>query len=82
MGKENGMEDKRFIKVTGKGTLRVKPDMTRIAVTLEGCYQVYEEALEHSSKDTEILKDILGRFGFAKEDVKTLSFQVNTKYES
>ena len=29
------MEDKRLIKVTGKGNLKVKPDVTRITVTWE-----------------------------------------------
>ena len=76
------MEDKRIIRVTGKGNLKVKPDVTRITMALEGCYKVYEETLRHSSEDTECLKDILEGFGFAREEVKTLSFNVNTKHES
>lgn len=76
------MEDKRTIRVTGKGNLKVKPDVTRITMTLEGCYKVYEETLRHSSEDVECLKTILKGFGFAGEDVKTLSFNVNTKHES
>ena len=43
------MEDKRLIKVTGKGNLKVKPEVTRITITLEGCYKVYEESLRRSS---------------------------------
>ena len=76
------MEDKRLIKVTGKGNLKVKPDVTRITITLEGCYKVYEESLRRSSEDTESLKDVLEGLGFKREDVKTLSFNVNTKRES
>ena len=76
------MEGKRFIKVTGKGNLKVKPDLTRITITLEGCDEIYEEALRRSTKDTERLKDLLEKQGFARDDVKTLSFNVNTKYES
>lgn len=76
------MDNKRFIRVTGKGNLRVRPDVTRITITLEGCDEIYEEALRRSSEDTESLKDLLESLGFAREDVKTLSFHVNTKYES
>ena len=76
------MEDKRLIKVTGKGNLKVKPDVTRITITLEGCYKVYEESQRRSSEDTESLKDVLEGLGFKREDVKTLSFNVNTKRES
>lgn len=76
------MDSKRFIRVTGKGNLRVRPDVTRITITLEGCDEIYEEALRRSTKDTERLKDLLEKQGFARDDVKTLSFNVNTKYES
>lgn len=43
----------RTIRVTGKGQIKVKPDMTRIAMTLEGLFKDYGETLRHSSKDTE-----------------------------
>lgn len=76
------MADKRVIRVTGKGVIKVKPDMTRITMTLEGLYQDYEETLRRSSEDTEILKDILEKQGFERTDVKTLSFNVDTKHES
>lgn len=76
------MAEKRVIKVTGKGVLKVKPDMTRITMTLEGLYQDYEETLRRSGEDTEVLKDILERLGFDRTDVKTLSFNVETKHES
>lgn len=76
------MEDKRVIRVTGKGAIKVKPDMTRITMTLEGLYEYYEETLRHSSEDTEILKDIMEKHGFDRSDVKTLSFNVDAKHES
>lgn len=75
-------ENKRFIKVTGKGSIKVKPDLTRITITLKGCHKVYDETLQHSAEDTESLKDLLEGLGFAREEVKTLSFNVNTRYES
>ena len=72
----------KTIRVTGKGQLKVKPDTTRITMTLEGRYPEYSETLRHSSEDTEVLKDVLSRFGFDRSDLKTLNFSVDTEYES
>ena len=76
------MVNERIIKVTGKGNLKVKPDITRITITLEGQNKEYDKILEQSSKDTETLKVILERQGFDRTDVKTLMFNVDTRYES
>ena len=76
------MANERMIKVTGKGNLKVKPDVTRITITLEGQNKEYDKILEQSSKDTEALKDILENQGFDRSDVKTLMFNVDTRYES
>ena len=72
----------RTIRVTGKGQIKVKPDMTRITMSLEGTYPDYGEALRRSSQDTEHLKDLLSAFGFERSDLKTLDFSVDTEYES
>ncbi len=72
----------RTIRVTGKGQIKVKPDMTRITMTLTGLYKEYGETLRRSSEDTEVLKDVLSGFGFDRSDLKTLSFHVDTEYES
>ena len=72
----------RTIRVTGKGQIKVKPDMTRITMSLEGTYPDYGEALRRSSQDTEHLKDLLSAFGFERSDLKTLNFSVDTEYES
>ncbi len=76
------MANERMIKVTGKGNLKVRPDMTRITITLEGQNMEYDKTLEKSSNDTEALKDILEKQGFDRTDVKTVLFNVDTKYES
>ena len=62
----------RTIRVTGKGQIKVKPDMTHITMTLEGLFKDYGETLRHSSEDTEELKDVLSAFGFERADLKTL----------
>ena len=72
----------RTIRVTGKGQIKVRPDMTRITMSLEGLYKDYNETLRLSSQDTETLKDILSGFGFERSDLKTLNFSVDTEYES
>lgn len=71
----------RTIKVTGKGQIKVKPDMTRITISLEGTYPEYGEALRGSSQDTEQLKKVLSAYGFDRSDLKTLYFSVDTEYE-
>ena len=76
------MANERMIKVTGKGNLKVRPDMTRITITLEGQNKEYDKTLEKSSNDTEALKDILEKQGFERTDVKTVLFNVDTRYES
>ena len=72
----------RTIRVTGKGQIKVKPDTMRITMTLTGVFKEYGETLRHSSEDTEALKDVLSAFGFERSDLKTLSFHVDTEYES
>ncbi len=72
----------RTIRVTGKGQIKVKPDTIRITITLTGIYDEYSDTLRHSSEDTEELKNVLSDFGFVRADLKTLSFNVDTKYES
>ena len=72
----------RTIRVTGKGQIKVKPDTTRITMTLTGVFKEYGETLRHSAEDTEAMKDVLSAFGFERSELKTLSFNVDTEYES
>ena len=72
----------RMIRVTGRGQLKVRPDMTRVTMTLEGIRKDYGKALKASSEDTEALKELLEREGFSRENIKTLSFDVNMENES
>lgn len=76
------MENMRILRVTGKGQIKVKPDVTRITITLNGIKKEYPKTLEFAAADTEKLKAILKPFGFESADVKTLRFDVNSEYES
>ncbi len=71
----------RTIRVTGKGNIKIRPDMTRITITLTEVYKEYTEALKCSSEDTEKMKDLLSKFDFKRTDLKTLNFNVDTEYE-
>ena len=72
----------RTIRITGRGQIRVKPDTTRITMSLTGLFAEYAETLRRSSEDTEALKDLLSGFGFERADLKTLRFGVDPEYES
>ena len=72
----------RTIRVTGKGKINVTPDLTRITIALEETFSEYQETLQKSAEATEQLKSLLSGYGFARTDLKTLSFGVDTEYES
>lgn len=72
----------RTIKVTGKGQISVIPDMIRLVLTLEDMRKTYEETLEQSTVQVEMLRDCFKKLGFAGTDLKTLNFSIDTEYES
>ncbi len=72
----------RTIRITGRGQIKVHPDMTRITMTMEGITPEYAETLRRSSEDTETLKGVLEPFGFSRTDLKTLRFDVSPEFES
>lgn len=72
----------RTIRVTGKGRLSIKPDVTRLNLSLEGMEKEYDAALKLSSNSTEALKATLEQFGFERKDLKTLHFNIEAVYES
>ncbi len=62
----------------------VRPSVVGLVLykKIEGTYKQYSQTLRRSSEDTERLKDILSAFGFERSDLKTMSFGVDTVYES
>ncbi len=71
----------KMIRVTGKGQIKVHPDMTRIRINLEGRDPDYAVTLRDSADSAEAIKDLLAPFGFERTDLKTLSFNVEPEYE-
>ncbi len=72
----------RTIRITGKGQIKVKADMTRLTITLEDNCREYSETLKHSSEATKQIKDLFLAFGFEKSRLKTLSFNIDTEYKN
>ncbi len=72
----------RTIKVTGKGTLAVKPDRIRLLMNLEGGDKSYEQIVKMSTEQVEQLRDCFEKLGFDRTDLKTTSFHINTCYEN
>ena len=75
------MKDRRTIRVTGKGLLKLRPDLTRLTLTLQGTDPDYGETLRQSAEKTETLRSVLEALGFAREALKTAQFNVDTVYE-
>ena len=72
----------RTIKVTGKGVVKLKPDLIRISLTLQDVRIDYSEVLKESARQVEMLKDAFEKIGFCRNDLKTLNFNVDTENES
>ena len=75
------MNEPRTVRVTGRGMIRLKPDTTRIMMTLEGKSPAYAETLARSAADTEQIRSALSETGFKRDALKTLSFRVEPEYE-
>ena len=76
------MENTRTLNVTGKGRVRLRPDLTVVSISLEGVEKDYPEALRRASRDTDALAAAIMPAGFERSALKTLSFDVDTEYES
>ena len=72
----------RTIRVTGRGSVSVKPDTTSLKITFEGAYKDYEETVKQSAEKTKILREAIEKSGLHGEDLKTKDFSINSEYES
>ena len=72
----------RTIRVTGKGTISVKPDTIQLNISAEGVCREYEEALEQAARITGQLRDSISNTGLDPKNLKTTDFAVETEYES
>ncbi|MBR6322220.1 MAG: SIMPL domain-containing protein [Lachnospiraceae bacterium] len=72
----------RLIKVTGRGRLSLKPDTVRLRIDLIDQDREYDRAIRSSALHSQELREAFTDFGFDPSDIKTLSFRVDTEYES
>lgn len=71
----------RTITVKGIGTASVKPDFIAITLNIVSKDKEYAKSVEGANKRIELLQSAVISSGFAKDDLKTLSFNVRTNYE-
>lgn len=64
-----------------KGKLAVKPDLIRLMIDLKDVRESYEETLEQSTRQVAVIKDCIEKLGFERSALKTLRFNVDSKYE-
>lgn len=71
----------RTITVTGTGRISTAPDIIIINMTVTAQAPDYEETMEKASERLDALHIALKGVGVAKDDIKTVSFNVNTEYQ-
>ncbi len=72
----------RTMRVKGKGNIKVKPDMTRVTMSLTNLCKDYDEALRRSSENSGLLRKAICDLGFDESDLKTVNFNVDVQNES
>lgn len=72
----------RTIGVKGKGKISVKPDMIRLDITANEVCKEYDEVIEKSTLCIKKIKETVERAGLNGKELKTVKFDVDSKYES
>ena len=72
----------KTITVKGTGRISVQPDLTIVSLTLKSLNKDYEKAMQNASEKLSALQNALNDIGFAKEDLKTANFSVDTERKS
>ncbi|ORT99267.1 hypothetical protein D081_1996 [Anaerovibrio sp. JC8] len=71
----------RVIKVTGRGSVTVEPDIVCLHAKISDFAPTYDAAVKMSTAMTELLRVSIQRLEFNKDDLKTEFFEVDTVYE-
>ena len=72
----------RTITVKGVGNVSAKPDYISISMTIESVENDYDKARDGAARRIENLKAAAVSVGYEKEALKTISFNVETRYEN
>lgn len=72
----------RTIRVKGKGKISVKPDMIRLDIIANEVCKEYDEVIEKSALCSKKIKETVKKAGINDKELKTVKFDVDSKYES
>ena len=72
----------RTITVKGTGNVSARPDYIILSLFIETLSESYDRAMSEAAERIEKLQGVAVRVGYRKEDLKTTSFDVQTRYEN
>ena len=72
----------RTITVKGVGNVSANPDYISISMTIESVDNNYDKAMDGAARRIENLKAAAVSVGYEKEALKTINFNVETRYEN
>ena len=72
----------RTITVKGTGNVSARPDYIILSLNIEANSKNYDLAMSEAAERIEKLQGVAVRVGYRKEDLKTTSFDVQTRYEN
>ena len=72
----------RTITVKGTGNVSARPDYIVLSLNIEALSETYDRAMADASERIKKLQDATVIVGYEKSDLKTVSFNVQTRYEN
>ena len=72
----------RTITVKGTGNVSARPDYIILSLNIETLSKTYDRAMSEAAERIERLQGVAVLVGYEKRDLKTASFNVQTRYES
>ena len=72
----------RTTTVKGTGNVSAKPDYIILTLNIEALSETYDRAMSEAAERIEKMQGAAVRVGYHKEDLKTTSFDVQTRYEN
>lgn len=74
--------NEKLITVTGKGTIHVVPDVTRVELTLQSIHDTYEDAYAQAKSNTERLSQIMKEVALDVTLPKTIRLDIDKKTQN
>lgn len=74
-------QDEKIIRVTGKGTVHIAPDVTRVNILVNSIGRTYPELYQRAQLNLQELGNIVEKHGLSKNLPKTLRFNIERNEE-